>query len=113
LYNNNKKERIMKIKKNGKVITLTESDLSRIVNRTIKKPRLKEQRGFEGYLRSITINDVISSIEVELESNGINVRKYEGEIVDLANNVMDGFEWELSNIGDTSIFMDLLDDLRR
>jgi hypothetical protein len=102
----------MKIKKGGKVITLTESDLSRIVNRTIKKPRLKEQRGIEGYLRSITINDVISSIEVELGSNGINVRRYEGEIVDLANQVMDGFESNLSYIGETSIFMDLLDDLR-
>jgi hypothetical protein len=102
----------MKIKKGGKVITLTESDLSRIVNRTIKKPRLKEQRGFEGYLRSITITDVYTAIEDELVSNNVDPGWYDDEIVEVANQIMDGFESELSYIGETSIFMDLLDDLR-
>jgi hypothetical protein len=102
----------MKIKKNGKVITLSESDLNRIVNRTIKKPRLKEQQEFEGYLRSITITDVYTAIEDELVSNNVDPGWYDDEIVEVANQIMDGFESELSYIGETSIFMDLLDDLR-
>ena len=102
----------MKIRKNGKVINLTESDLSRIVNRTIKKPRLKEQRGFEVSLRRITINDVISSIEDELESNDIDSGLYYDEIVGVANQIMDGFESELAYIDETTLFMGLLDYLR-
>jgi hypothetical protein len=103
-----------------KVIRLTETNLINLVEKVIKehnqdsnkkKKGIKEQQEFEGSKRSIMFNDVYTAIEDELVSNNVDPGWYDDEIVEVANQIMDGFEWELSNIGETTLFMDLLDDL--
>jgi hypothetical protein len=103
-----------------KVIRLTENDLTRIVKRVIKehnqdsnkkKKGIKEQQEFEGSKRSIMFNDVYTAIEDALESNDIDPELYDDEIFKVANRIMDGFESELAYIDETTLFMDLLDDL--
>ena len=45
----------MKIKKNGKVIRLTESDLKRIVKRTLSEQRMGDEEMVNHFHRPITI----------------------------------------------------------
>ena len=59
----------MKIKKNGQVIRLTESELKRIVKRTLNEQEtlgVKDIKKLKKYLRAQRDNDVNFSIEINI-----------------------------------------------
>jgi len=100
----------MRIKKNGKVITLTESDLNRIVRKTIKE---SQGEPMDSQLEiKITIEDIVSSIESGLSEKDIDPGWYEDEIYIAAREIMESFRDQLYYIYENVVFMDLLEDLR-
>ena len=81
----------MKIKKNGKVIRLTESDLKRIVKRVLTEERLNEQ-----WYKDLW-NDVkrdANYIARDIKRAAAEIPDIPGSFAKLADYVTDGKNWE-------------------
>jgi hypothetical protein len=89
-----------------KIVRLTENDLTRIVKKTVKESQDMSMGN------SISIEDIVSSIESELSHQDIDPGWYENEIYDAAEKIMEEFRYQLHYIDESVIFMDLLEDLR-
>jgi hypothetical protein len=93
-----------------KIVKLTENDLTRIVRKTVKESQNKLMGIPMG--GSITIEDIVMSIESELSRNDIDPGWYENEIYSTAKNIMEGFKYQIQYIDENTVFMNLLDNLR-
>lgn len=93
-----------------KIVRLTESDLTRIVRKTVKESQDMSMGNQWG--KSISIEDIVSSIESELSQHDIDPGWYENEIYSAAEKIMEEFNYTLHYIDENVVFMDLLDDLR-
>ena len=81
----------MKIKKNGKVIRLTESDLKKIVKRVLTEEQLNEQ-----WYKDLW-NDVkrdAKYIARDIKRAAAEIPDIPGSFVKLAEKLTDGKEWE-------------------
>jgi hypothetical protein len=93
-----------------KIVRLTENDLTRIVRKTVKESQDTSIWNTSGV--SISIEDIVSSIESELSQHDIDPGWYENEIYSAAELIMEEFNYTLSYIDENAVFMDLLEDLR-
>jgi hypothetical protein len=93
-----------------KIVRLTENDLTRIVRKTVKESQDMSMGNPMG--NSISIEDIVSSIESELSHQDIDPGWYENEIYIAAGEIMEEFRYQLHYIDENVVFMDLLDDLR-
>jgi hypothetical protein len=93
-----------------KIVRLTENDLTRIVRKTVKESQDTSIWNTRG--ESISIEDIVSSIESELSQHDIDPGWYENEIYSAAELIMEEFNYTLSYIDENAVFMDLLVDLR-
>ena len=93
-----------------KIVRLTENDLTRIVRKTVKESQDMLMGNPMG--RSISIEDIVSSIESELSQHDIDPGWYENEIYSAAELIMEEFNYTLHYIDENVVFMDLLEDLR-
>jgi hypothetical protein len=76
-----------------KIIKLTESDLTRIVKRTIK-----EQDEMEDMSISITERDVFNQVKEILDDMGGYDDSMEGVVMDLAKEIMNDLRGDLSMV---------------
>jgi len=92
----------MKIKKNGKVIRLTESDLQRIVKRTLNEQPMEDEKMVNPHHQPITIEmikkvvmDNLMEREAILEQ--IPSDKLNMVVNKVAENTIEGFHYRLVN----------------
>lgn len=93
-----------------KIVRLTESDLNRIVRKTVKESQDTSIWNTRG--ETISVEDIVSSIESELSLHDIDSGWYENEIYDAAEKIMEEFNYTLTYIDENAVFMDLLVDLK-
>ena len=93
-----------------KIVRLTESDLNRIVRKTVKESQ--DMSMGNPMDKSISIEDIVASIENGLSQHDIDPGWYENEIYSAAELIMEELNYTLHYIDENVVFMDLLDDLR-
>jgi len=95
----------MRIRKNGKVVRLTESDLQRIVKRTLNEQRMGDERMVNPRHRPITI-EMIKKVVMDnlLDRNAIHETipsdKFNMVVNKVAEKIIEGFYFRLDYIGD-------------
>jgi len=95
----------MKIKKNGKVVNLTESDLQRIVKRTISEKRMGDEKMVNPHHQPITIEMIKKAVMdnlMERESilEAIPSDKLNMMVNEVAENVIEDFHYRIHHRDD-------------
>ena len=95
----------MKIRKNGKVVRLTESDLQRIVKRTLNEHRMEDEKMVNPHHQPITIEmikkvvmDNLMKREALLEQ--IPSDKLSMVVNEIAENMIGDFHYRLDYMGE-------------
>ena len=95
----------MKIKKNGKVIRLTESDLKRIVKRTLSEQRMGDEEMVNHFHRPITIEMIEKEVRDSLMEREAILEMIPSDKVDMVIDkisrfVIEDFHYQIDYLSD-------------